>query len=159
MIRLMLLAPSVLAVIVVASCAPTELNDQQVRSEIGVVVFLWEMHHEPKGCPEAAGLNSPHKMRVELSREDGIQYWWNSPNPTKWRFLGHQVPLISEMIREADEDFEVHICGWDAQANFVFPVIADISEAANREGVRFEVKWEFRTPPLLGTVTDDEGGG
>ncbi len=109
------------------------------------------------GCPDTAGLNSPHKIRVELSKANGIQYWRNSPGPSKWQFLGHQVPLISEMIREADEDFEVHICGWDAPANFVFPVVADISEAANREGVPLTIKHEFRTGPFVYDVTEENG--
>jgi hypothetical protein len=149
-----------MASIVVASCSPTGVTERLVSPDIEVVVYLWEMHGARsghRGCPETAGLNSPHKMRVELSREDGIQYWRNSPGPSKWHFLGHQVPLISEMIREADEDFEVHICGWDAQANFVFPVLADISEAANRERVPLTIKHEFRTGPFVYDVTKENG--
>ena len=158
-VQLMLLVPSALAFTLLASCAPIEPTDQQARPDIEVVVFLWEMHYGSGGCPETAGLDSPNRMRVELRKGDGIKYWRNSPNPSTWQVGGYQVPLLTEIIRGTNRDFEVHICGWDAPANYVFPVIADISEAANREHVRLKVKWEYRTGPFLGTVTGEGGDG
>jgi hypothetical protein len=41
----------------------------------------------------------------------------------------------------------------------VFPVIADVSEAANREDATLEIKWEFRTPPFLGAASNEDGDG